>query len=172
VRVEEQSAMGPDGRRDMTVSMKRRLGLGMVTGVTLLSLLSIPVLTYRVVAYGQASQPVAKAAASMPLAMLPDKVVASKASAAVVVVAASQPASQPATVVAVSPWRDWLKANWGWLLFAVIIPSLINGMKAKSVREGVIGFFESVLDRASVTTNKDSPGTFKSPGVRSKTPKV
>ena len=77
------------------------------------------------------------------------------------------PASQPTTIAG---WKKFLADNWLWILFVVVIPAVLNGLKNKTVREGIIGFFAAILDRVSVTTNKDSPGTFKVLFTASKPP--
>jgi hypothetical protein len=79
---------------------------------------------------------------------------------------ASQAASQP---VASSFWSvvvTWLAANWQYIVFAMLIPSIIVGCKSGSVKDGFMAF----LDKLSVTTAKDSPGTFKLPFSASKPP--
>jgi len=85
---------------------------------------------------------------------------------------ASQPASAPAPVVArvvppappavVKPaWKSLLDNNWVRFLVGLALLSLINGLKKKSVREGLIGCLESLLDYVSLTTNRNTVGTFK-----------
>ena len=99
------------------------------------------------------------------------------ASQPVVLDTASTPASAPAvsstkvTPAAQPSWKVWLADNWLWILLVVVIPSIINGLKKKGVRKGVIGFLESLLDRTSVATNKNTLGTFKPPLTRSGPPK-
>lgn len=100
-------------------------------------------------------------------ASAPSKVVAAPAiapaSAPVVVpvVAAVVPASQPAPV---ATWRAWLRDNWRYLLFVIVLPSLITALKRKGVRDGLAGFLEAVLERTSVTQPHNSFGTLKWPG--------
>lgn len=106
-----------------------------------------------------ASQPASQAAKAPPPAPVKAQ--------AVLVPPATQPSSQPAPVAS---WRAWLKANWYWLLVGVLIPALLNGLKQKSTRKGFIGFLEALLDRLSVATNHNSPGTWKAPLTSSEPP--
>jgi hypothetical protein len=89
-------------------------------------------------------------------------------------VLAAQGASQPAsTPVDVGLWgwlKIWLIANWYYLLTVVLLPSLIVGLRQKSMREGFIGFLEAVLERWSLTQPKNSAGTFKLFGVKANPP--
>lgn len=132
----------------------------------------------KVVAKAPAKAPVkapAKVAAPAKVVLAPASVPASAPAVAlpatpqkVAVPPASQAASQPAAPAA---WKVWLQANWLWLLVAVVIPSILNGLRKKGVRAGLIGFFEMLLDRLSVLTNKNSPNTIKMLGTRSQKPK-
>jgi hypothetical protein len=71
------------------------------------------------------------------------------------------PASQPAPV---ATWRGWIRDNWRYLLFVIVLPSIITALKRKGVRDGLVGFFEAVLERTSVTQPHNSFGTLKWPG--------
>jgi hypothetical protein len=101
----------------------------------------------------------ASAPASAPVApVAPVVVVAPAAPVAPVVVA---PASQPAPS---ATWRAWLRDNWRYLVFVIVLPSLITALKKKGVRDGLAGFLEAVLERTSVTQPHNSFGTLKWPG--------
>jgi hypothetical protein len=106
--------------------------------------------------------------AKAPAASLPSS---QPASAPVVAQVKVQVASTKVTPAAQPSWKVWIADNWLWILLVVIIPSIINGLKKKGVRKGVIGFLESLLDRASAATNKNTLGTFKPPLTRSGPPK-
>ena len=54
---------------------------------------------------------------------------------------------------------------------AALAPSIITGYtKHPGDAKGWLAFAKRILDRLSVLTNKDSPRTIKSLGVRSKNP--
>lgn len=115
----------------------------------------------------------ANAALAHAALLAPAKVAPASAPAKAVVVPASAPAASQPAVVAVVPasqpapvasWRTWLRDNWRYLLFVVILPSIITALKRKGVRDGVIGFLEAIIERASVTQPHNSFGTLKWPG--------
>lgn len=63
-------------------------------------------------------------------------------------------------------------SEWGaaWFpILALIAPTLIVGVTAYR-RDGVVGFILAVLNVFSVSTHKDSPGTFKLPLTQSEKP--
>lgn len=81
--------------------------------------------------------------------------------AVVPTVAKAVPASESAPVAA---WRAWIRDNWRYILFVIVLPSIITALKKKGVREGIVGFLESVLERASLAQPHNSYGTLKWPG--------
>lgn len=87
------------------------------------------------------------------------------------VLALSAPGSQPASQPASSAIIVWLKANWPYLVFVVLIPSLITALSPYPKAKGVVAFLQAVLDRFSGLTHPNSPGTLKLPFTRSRKPK-
>ena len=80
----------------------------------------------------------------------------------------TQPASAPATAA----WIIWLKANWYWLVTALLIPSIITGLThyPSPTTNKIVQILKTILDVLSVTTHADSPRTFKPPFTRSRSP--
>lgn len=64
---------------------------------------------------------------------------------------------------------EWVTANWAWLSPIVlgILANLYNGM---SKHPEVQTLIKDIIDKLSVVTHRDSPGTFKAPFRKSKAP--
>lgn len=83
---------------------------------------------------------------------------------------AAGPSSQP-TVAWWVPLLAWLKLNWVKIVLGLLIPSLITALTPYPKAKGLVAFLQALLDRLSIFTHYDSPGTLNWPGVRSKPPK-
>lgn len=69
--------------------------------------------------------------------------------------------------------EHWLRDHTSliMLLTTIVIPAIVNGLReSREGRSGIGGFLDSLIDRLSVTTKKDAPGTFKLPGMKSQPP--
>jgi len=58
-----------------------------------------------------------------------------------------------------------------WVL-GVLLPSIIVGLTNAPQQKNIWGVLKIVLERISILTHRDSPGTLKLPGTTKNTPKA